>query len=312
MFGLLEEVQPLSDEEKMDTNTGYQPTYHEVPAPYGMQTNWDWEETYKSLSVSPVLYNMDTYISPYPTNNWGNPSGILAMLNDESRLPAIDQKIDPNRIFNSDLAALRALASDQQKIVKLFDKRLTESLSEKGKVGLTEEEIEAMQALTAARSAITGISKEQANIKKSIAELRIKQQQNIAKANALNGGDGSGQPMSSVTVGRSIMDSIFDTSGQNISGSYNAPTYSDGNDLLGDVVNADTSINQMQYENMNPTTYVVLGDTDDDVEFATYADDGTLLPDYPNPTSIIEKIDRDAMIAIDDLMVSYPIRNKDD
>lgn len=308
MFGVLEEYQPIPEEQQMTTTSSYEPMYRDTPMAFGPKTNWDWEDTFKT-ALSPVLYNVDRYMSPYASNNWGNTTGILSVLSDESRLPSLEEKIDPNRIFNSDLVALQSLAADQQKIVKLFDRQLTDSLNEKGKVGLTEEDIEAMQALTAARSAITTISKEKASIKKSIAELKIKQQQNSMKANAAAMGQ-DGVLASPISVGRSIMDTIFETGGNVPSqGSYSAPSY---NDAMMDNIDPNGNMNNLQYENMNTTTYVVLGDTDDDVSFETYTEDGRLLPDYPNPTSIIEKIDRDAMIAVDDLMVQYPIKNKDE
>ena len=74
---------------------------------------------------------------------------------------------------------------------------------------------------------------------------------------------------------------------------------------------SDGSVNKYtQYERLNPTTYLMVGQSDDDVEFATFSSDGELLEDYPNPVSNIEKIDRDLGVAIDDLKRKYPIRKK--
>ena len=174
MFNILG---PMASENE-DTGFGnnftpapYEPRYTD-PAPSG-----NWEEEFVGFKTSPVLYNMDGFISPYASNNWGGTTNILQYINDESRLPQFENKIDPNKIFSSEINGLRALAADQQRITKMFETRLRESLSEKGKMGLTEEDIEAMSALTAARSAIAGTYKEQVAIKKNIADIRIKQAQ---------------------------------------------------------------------------------------------------------------------------------------
>ena len=82
---------------------------------------------------------------------------------------------------------------------KIFEKRLQESLTEKRKVGLTEEDVLAMQALTAANNAIVSSINQQVNIKKTIADLRIKQQQQqntvaTAQANGATGGKYGSSP----------------------------------------------------------------------------------------------------------------------
>jgi hypothetical protein len=206
MFDMLDSIPSPGNNNQypgMNTPTPYEPTFYDQPPVTS------WEDAFTGFKTRPVLYNMDGWISPYASNNWGGTSNILQYIDDQSRLPTVEQKIDPNKIFSSELNGLRALAADQQKVVKMFERKLMENLTEKGKIGLTEEDIEAMSALTAARSAITSISKEQVAIKKNIADIRIKQAQN-------NGPVAGGQngpvdkPFASMDIGRSILDSIFD------------------------------------------------------------------------------------------------------
>ena len=108
-----------------------------------------------NMPTRPVLYNMDGWISPYASDNWGATSIILKSMEDISRLPPLSDKVDPNKIFTSDISALRTQAADQMKVTKMFEKKLMESLTERGKMGLNENDIMAMQALTSARSSVT-------------------------------------------------------------------------------------------------------------------------------------------------------------
>lgn len=305
MFDELEESQPLTKE---DYDHSYEPQYQEhVPS--------NWPNEFEGFRSSPVLYNMDGYISPYASNNWGGTSAVLSNLDDISRLPPLSDKIDPNRIFTADIAALKTLAADQIKITRMFEKKLVEGLKEKGKVGLNENDIMAMQALTSARSAVTAINKEQIAIKKNIADIRIKQ-----KAAGTGGAGGSAvssnnaESTSVYDVGRSILDSIFDAPAMPVTENSNPNQFqsvdvNQASQVLDNIVGDAVSVNT-KYETLNPTTYVVVGESDDDIEFATYSADGELLTDYPNPTSKIDIIDREAGTAIDDLLVKYPIKQK--
>lgn len=318
MFRILENAQPTPIDEQMHPED-YEPTYNHEP----MAASW--EESYNGFKSRPTLYNMEGYISPYPSNNWNANSVIINALGDDSRLPPMnDRALDPNKIFNADINALRSLAADQTRVTKMFERKLIEGLSEKGKFGLNENDILAMQALTAARTAVTNINKEQVNIKKNIADLKIKQQQNNARvASAGNGNnpgsDLSGKPASAVDVGRSILDSIFDSSISNASSlptgqmasannEYSSTSLDSASSILDDII--PTTSTSIGYEASKPTTYVVVGSLDDDVEYVTYDAEGNEMPDFPNPTARIEKIDREAGIATDELLVEYPLKQK--
>ena len=269
------------------------------------------QEYYSMYKLAQPSYAIAGYISPYPTNNWDTSSGILQYVEDTSRLPALEQKIDPNKIFNSDIAALRALAADQNKIVKMFEKRLTESLTDKGKFGLNEEDIEAMQAVTAGRNAIVGITKEQINIKKNIADIRLKQQQQ-QQSGVVGGTTNSG--VSAVSMSKEFMDSVFNLPARQIDmGTVNddvvdTASLDQASQLIDELIPevSDT----VKYESLSPRTFVVVGESDDDVSFATYDSNGNIIEGYKNPTSHIKSIDRESGKAIDDLDVRYDVKFK--
>lgn len=281
----------------------------------------NWNNEFTGFKASPSLYNMNGYISPYASNNWGASSECLkSILDDGSRLPALTEtKVDPNKIFNSDIASLKALAADQQRMTKMFEKKLIEGLTEKGKVGLTEVDIEAMQALTSARSSITSINKEQINIKKNIADLRIKQNQQIKQQNAQSTGGAptsSKGVVSSYDVGRSILDTLFDQPisepTQNVdSNTYSTVSYDEANTVIDNIISNTNGIDTYtKYESLSPTTYVVMprGGNENDCEFETYTESGELIEDYPKPNSKITTLDKENNVCTDSFLVQYPIK----
>ena len=270
------------------------------------------QEEYNNFQTQPMLYpNMATITcSPYVEDNWGNAAGILSTFNEEITFPQRDDKIDPNKIYTSDIAALRSLAADHIRLKKIFEKRLSESLRDKDKFGLNENDILGMQALNQATSTITAINKEQIQIKKNIADIRLKQQQNRAQAN--NNGQSTngenGQYVNSSMIGRQIMDDIFNMPTSPVDmPEYNAPQMDidQAASILDSVVPVSENV---QYETMHPTTYAVIDELGNPVGFETYDDTGNLIPSYPNPTSNIIDIDRDSMVAEDDLKRKFPVK----
>lgn len=276
------------------------------------QPPMSWEESLANIrSKTPVLYNVSNNLSPYMEDNWSSSSNfIYNMIANGGFAELIDNNnIDANKFFSSELSSLRTIASDQTKITKLFEKRLMESLTEKGKHGLTEEDVEAMQALTAARSSLASINKEQVAIKKSIADIKIKQ-------NNITGRDGQTEARKSAApmdIGRSILDNIFNAStpvnNTPMQMNYQSTDINSAEKILDNSATIQVD-NRLSYESSSPTTYVVLGDTNDDAEYATYSASGEIIEDYPNPVSNIVTIDRDAGIAVDEYLVQYPIKQK--
>lgn len=322
MFNVLDEENPNACDSISDGNVTLEHEYTTERPP--MES---WNNELKRLATTPVLYNLDGYISPYPAANWGSVSPILSSLTEESNLPLIDNKIDVNKIFNANTSALRTLAADQNKATKLFEKKFFEGLMERGKTGLNENDIMAMQALTAARGAVTAIQKEQIGVKKNIADLKIKQQQNATHSTTTGGSTmGGGHQLGSGDIGRSILDNIFNTPvnptnmpGDNNNISYETADLNSASDLIDNVANSAYTEgvveknDYLQFENSNPKTYVVVSDNPNDTatEYATYSSEGELIPDYPNPTTTITSVNRDSMTATDELLIEYPIKIED-
>lgn len=303
-FKMLDHHRPFIDTTEYDPNR-HEPQYVE---PQNVSTM---EQQFALFQTAQPLYNVDGYISPFPTNNWDTTTTLGAFINDDSRLPALEPKLDPNKIFSSDIAALRTLAADQGRITKMFERRLIESLTDKSKFGLTEEDVEAMQALTSARSAITAINKEQINIKKNIAELKIKQMQNKGVPGMSDAPVGMGGGGSSVDVARSVMDNIFNMPQAPTVSSYQATEVSldQAERVIDGIISSESIADEIKYENMNPKTYVVL-DGENSSHFETYSDygNGQVIDDYPVPQVNITSYDIPNKKAYGDNGVDYDIK----
>ena len=314
MFQELESTIPSSYVVSEDTNIPeYQPLYSYI-GDLDQALPELWDDYAMGIKSIPTFYNIDGYATPF-VQNWINPGGMLEEISQDLRMNAVEaEKLDPNKIFSSDIINLKVLASDQQKIVKLFESRLKESLLQKGKVGLTEEDIEAMQAVTSARSAIASINKGQVDIKKSITELKIKQQQNLYRMEESSSTSRGSSPFDDHSFMNNLFESVSSTSPlYNASPEMNGLPETSLTDAEAALDNSLSSLDvsdHIRYESLNPKTYVLVGDTDDDYEFATYASDGTLIPDYPNPTTKIVSIDHDANVASDDKYMNYPVKKK--
>lgn len=303
-----------SAESSFQNMTDYQPTYTDAAiAPVG------WEEDFKNLRTYPSLYNLDGFVNPQPYFNWGNCSPVIAQMSEDARAIINPDKIEPHKIFTSEVQSLRKISSDQHRIIKMFEKKFMECITEKGKFGLTEEDVLAFNALIQARSQLTANTKEQVAIKKSIAELKIKQNQAMKQAATAGGKDGvsGGEVTSMDAVGKSVLDNIFNMDFTNtapapspVGNEFENVSPVDASSILDALIpNSDVSAH-IRYESMQPKTYVVIGQDENDVEFQTYSASGELIPDYPNPTSKITNIDKDTGKATDDLLVQYDIKYK--
>lgn len=173
--------------------------------------NWQWQREYDALRAAGAAA-MSGYVSPYEGTGWGgNP---LVMNNLEKMfMAAAESKLDPMRLFTSETVQLKTIGTEQAKILRLFEAKLKESLTEKGKFGLNEMDIEGLQALTAGKNVMIAAVKEQVNVKAKQAELKIKQQTAQATANA--GGIRGNEGLSSSSpygFGKDFVDNIFDVS----------------------------------------------------------------------------------------------------
>lgn len=309
-FSQLENEYPLPD--RVDPVT-YRPTFDGVDPQTGMYT--------APVSVQHAqYYNSERYCEPFVSSFFGSSVPMVEAFEDPSWVPVNDRRLDPNKIFTPDIQALKTLAADEIKIVRLFEKRLIESLSEKGKFGLTEDDVNAMQALTSARSAVANINKEQVNVKKVIADIRLKQQMNNKEANQAGGPSGPTNSFEyNQDIGRNMMDNLFATAVSNsyvdtTGTTYEGATPVDPDSEMLNAILPNTS-ESLKAEVMEGAAVVVVGVDDRTAHFEGRIQDDNKqytihVDDYPLPTTNIKTIDRQAHKAYDDLGQEYPLREE--
>ena len=277
---------------------------------------WEWQRQYDALRSS-ANTALGGYVTPYEGTGWGgNP---LVMNNLEKMfIAAAESKLDPMRMFSSETTQLRTIGADQAKILRLFEAKLKESLTEKGKFGLNEMDIEGLQALTAGKNVLISSVKEQVAIQAKKAELKIKQQQamNQATGNVGRGND-TLAPSSPYSAGRSMIDDIFSlqippTVTDNIPASLgtestpeDAASFLEGFNVTDDIKN----------EAMGYTLKVIMdGDDDTSARFAMVdsSDQEVVLPDQtlPDPSTIIISHDGGEVTAYGEGKVPYKIIRK--
>lgn len=308
---------PVSDE---DLNRGYVSSGQTLPnAGYynTFSNDLPWEEAWKGFKSRPILYNIEGYMSPYTSDNWTKTNVMLAGMDDRTRIPIVEERIDPNRIFNAELNSLNVLAADQAKTLKMFERRFQESITEKGKFGLTEEDIEAMAAITSARSAITSITKERSAIKKSIAELKIKQAANSGAVAASNAPQ-AGKPGDNTDFGLLMLDNIFKTPDAPVPG--NIPTTSVGYTQTTGIGAADIidavvpEVAEGVRNEANGITIYAVADnnTSDDFVFEAYDKNGVYVPDVSiAPDLKVVQVNRESDEVIDNRNQIVPIKYRD-
>ena len=269
-----------------------------------------WEGMYNTLKMEPTYYRINHYMMPYTSSHWESGSPMLRTMNDEGYLPPLSDRVDPNKIFNSDINALRALAADQAKILKVFEKKALESLTDKNKFGVTEEDIESMQAITAARNSIVAINEKQINVKKHIADLKIKQQ-NSSVGGPVGGIDAKSGPTS---FGTEVLDSLFAANARPMEtlapSEYSTANVDDASALLDSLVGPSTAV---MNERAGVETFVVVGETTNDAKFVQYDGNGNVVTNPAElPNAKIDSIDIQADDAIDEFGRHYHIKKLGD
>ena len=283
-----------------------QQTSNWTDEPYSPNT---FMERFHEFSAVPQYIPMDGFINPFVGGLWNTPTTTLDVTYNQEMFGP--EKIDPNRIFSSDIASLKTLAADQAKLIKVFERKAMEMYTDKGAYGLNEDAIAAMQAATSARSALLSIIKEQASIKKNITELRIKQQQTVA-----GGGPAAaatpGRSASAFDVGRAIVDNIFNMPNPSSVPSppltqYPETSIDDASNMLENVVSVDEVPETVKFEKDNPKIHVMIGDDPNDRKYVTLNGHNEVMPDYPPPKAAIKEVDLDSRVALDELENKYPV-----
>ena len=183
-------------------------------------------------------------------------------------------------------------------------------MTEKGKFGLNEMDIEGLQALTAGKGVMISAVKEQVAIKAKQAELRIKQQ--AAEAGSSRGTTGGDviDSSSPYAYGRDFMNSLINTPipdgiVSDVPATTGGTSVEDAGTLLDNMVGGSEIAS---YEARAIKTQVIVGDSDEDARYVALDSNNNVVSDYPLPSSPIVKIDREAKKAEDKIGRKYDIQ----
>lgn len=300
-------------EESYDMLVQSQPTQSPVD-PSSQQ--WEWQRQYDAIRSSANMA-LGGYVSPYEGTGWGgNP---LVMNNLEKMfMAAAESKLDPMRMFTAETTQLRTIGADQAKILRIFENKLKESLTEKGKFGLNEMDIEGLQALTAGKNVLIASVKEQVAIQAKKAELKIKQQQAAASGGGISGRGGSGDGVDSSSpygFGRTFMDNIFgapipDSTTTNIPATIGTEaTPESAASFISDLTVGDAVSNEAAGYTLK---VLIDGDDDSSARFAMVDkdDNEVVLPGQSLPEASTISVNRDIDKAYGEGLVPYDIIRK--
>ena len=241
-----------------------------------------YERTFEDLSKT-HYFNTNRFIEPYSSRYFGSSIMAVQACEDLSLVPVNDLRIDPNKIFSADIQAMKSLAADQYKLKKVFEKKFMEVMNDKNKYGLTEDDIAAMQALTAANTSIGNYTKEIVNFKKVATELKIKAQQaTMEKNGGPNVGGSMSRPIDNASTAKTLMDNIFGAATSLPDEiDYDAPDVDPV--ALGSIL-PETNDNT-KFESRGIQTYAVVGESGkpEDCKFVAIDKDNNIMGDVDLP-----------------------------
>jgi hypothetical protein len=220
---------------------------------------------------------------------------------------------DFKKEFETEAALLRNLMIDQSHFVESLQKEYDFLKSNKSSSrGVNKNMTDLIESITAARSLTTQIVDKQIALKKSIADLSMKERKEK------NGGLGEGENLADFAS--SYLKQMISerqqllTGGSSEIGDYSIDEMSN---LLDDNLNSgegfedrpDEVEKYLEYEDRNVTIWVFMNQSDaDDYDFVALDENDEEIPDYPLPYKNKLSINRSTNIATDTFGQKYPIR----
>lgn len=224
-----------------------------------------------------------------------------------------NEPTDFKKEFETEAALLRNLMIDQSHFVESLQKEYDFLKSNKSSSrGINKNMTDLIESITAARALTTQIVDKQISLKKSIADLSMKERKEM------NGGIGEGENLADFAS--SYLKQMISerqqllTGGSSEIGDYSIDEMSN---LLDDNLTSgegfedrpDEVEKYLEYEDRNVTIWVFMNQNDvDDYEFVALDEDDEEISDYPLPYKNKLSINRSTNIATDTFGQKYPIR----
>ena len=221
---------------------------------------------------------------------------------------------DYKKEFEPEAALYRNLLIDQTKFVDSLQKQYDYLNSHKASSrGVTKNMTDLIETLNAARSLSMQLVDKHINLKKTIADLTMKERKEKL---GINGDEENLSDFASNYLKQMISDRNQFINGTGSSEIGNYTTDEMANLISDNLTNSDDFEERspevdsyLKYENRNVTIYVYMNQNDEeDYEYVAIAEDGEQIDDYPLPFKGNLSINRSTSIATDQFGQKYPIR----
>lgn len=218
--------------------------------------------------------------------------------------------IDYTKELDPEAALLTNLLVDQNRFTESLQKEYDYIKSRKSSArGVTKQMTDLVENITDARSLSMQLVKEKINLKKTAAELNLKQKKELGGVDTGDINEFAANFLKQTLTNRNQL-SATDRNAPEVS-EYN----DDGDDLFNDLESSmddekrpDEVEKYLKYENSNVKVYVVI--TNDDVEnyeFIAMDQDNQIIDDYPMPIHTDISVNRSTNIATDEYGKKYTI-----
>lgn len=224
-----------------------------------------------------------------------------------------NEPTDYKKEFETEAALLRSLMIDQSHFVESLQKEYDFLKSSKSSSrGINKNMTDLIANITSGRSLTTQLVEKQISLKKTIADLSMKERKE------LNGGINDAENLADFAS--SYLKQMISerqqllTGGSTDIGDYNMNEMAD---ILNNNLTSDDSYEDrpeevdkyLEYEDRNVTVWVFMNQNDvEDYEYVALDDDDVEIPDYPLPYKNKLSINRSTNIATDTFGQKYPIR----
>ena len=221
-----------------------------------------------------------------------------------------DELTDYKKEFEPEAALLRNLLIDQNRYVDSLQREYDHMATHKSSSrGINKNMTDLMTNITQARNLSLQLVDKHVNLKKTIADLSMKERKE--KAGTLGEGDNLADFASSY-LKQMISDRAQYINGAGAAeiGDYTSDEMANFiTENIGESDRSNEADKYLEYENMNVTIYLHINSQDEgDYHYEAVAEDGTILDDYPLPLKETKfNINRSTDIATDTYGVKYQI-----
>ena len=214
---------------------------------------------------------------------------------------------DYSKEFENEMTLIKGLMQDQSKFTDSLQRKYDAMENTKSSArGIGKFTTDLIESINTSRNISLQLIKEQANLKKTIADLTMKEKKEF--------GSGAGKDDDIGLLSSSMLKQMINESTQSNSGGDFSISDAEMDDVFDDIseqlgrTEEDDEIDKyLKYESANVTVYACVNDGDGENYFIAKDDNGNVIEDYPLPEMTQLSINRSTDVASDVYSRKYPI-----